>query len=319
MSIDTLKDGVYAQFDTPKGTIIAELEYQKAPLTVTNFVGLAEGTLENDFKKGEPFYDGLKFHRVVPNFVIQAGCPEGDGRGGPGYRFADEIHADLKHTGPGMLSMANAGPNTNGSQFFITHTATPHLDGKHAVFGHVVEGIDVVNAIEQGDTIDKLTIIRKGSDAEGFKANDDTFKSLLEQAASNAENEKKEMREGILGEIRKQMPDSKESDSGIIYMIKEEGSGQKPEKGNTVRVHYTGSLIDGSVFDSSVHRNEPFEFAVGTGKVIPGWDEAVLDMSVGEKRLVVLPPELGYGSVGVRGIIPPDAFLVFDIELLEIV
>jgi len=170
--------GLYAAMVTSKGNIILFLEYKKIPLTVANFVGLAEGKIENKVKKlGEPYYDGLIFHRVIKNFMIQGGDPTGTGSGGPGYKFKDEFDASLVHDKPGILSMANAGPGTNGSQFFITHVKTPWLNNRHTIFGHVVEGQDVVNKIKKGDKILKVIIMRVGKDAENFDAAK-TFKEL---------------------------------------------------------------------------------------------------------------------------------------------
>lgn len=173
-----LPDGLYAKFITSKGDILIKLEFEKTPLTVMNFVGLAEGTKDSNRGKGFRFYDGLTFHRVIPNFMVQGGDPAGNGSGGPGYKFPNEIDPTLMHDAPGVLSMANAGPGTNGSQFFITHVKTPWLDGKHTVFGHVVEGQDVVNAIRQGDTIKNINIIRMGIKATAFKADQESFDML---------------------------------------------------------------------------------------------------------------------------------------------
>ena len=183
-----LPDGLYAEMETSKGTILLQLEFEKTPLTVANFVGLAEGTKnysttpgEPPKPQGKPFYNGLTFHRVIPDFMIQGGDPQGVGSGGPGYRFRNEIDHTLKHDRAGILSMANAGPDTNGSQFFITHKDTPWLDGKHTVFGHVVEGQDVVNKIQKGDTIKTIKILRIGDKAKAFKGDEADFQKYLKK------------------------------------------------------------------------------------------------------------------------------------------
>jgi cyclophilin family peptidyl-prolyl cis-trans isomerase len=308
-----LKDGLYAELDTTKGKILLQLEFEKTPMTVANFVGLAEGTKDSSKKKGTRFYDGLTFHRVIADFMIQGGCPLGNGRGGPGYKFPDEFRPDLKHAGPGILSMANSGPDTNGSQFFITHTATPHLDNMHSVFGHVVSGQDVVNAIAKGDKINTVKILRVGEKAKKFKADQETFEKLVEQAPERA-------MQNLLAKLKKDFPKSElvTSKSGLKHLVVKEGSGDKVGKGKKIKAHYTGRLLSGRLFDSSVLRKEPIEFTVGVGQVIPGWDEALSDMTKGEKRVLIIPPELAYGSRGAGGgIIPPNATLVFEVELLD--
>ncbi|MEI6807676.1 MAG: peptidylprolyl isomerase [bacterium] len=182
--MEKMSDGLYVKIKTNKGEILCVLEFEKVPLTVANFVGLAEGTKASNKPRGEPFYNGIKFHRVIADFMIQTGCPKGNGTGNPGYSFPDEINGSLKHSGPGILSMANAGCDTNGSQFFITHVATPWLDGKHAVFGHVVQGQDVVNKIAGGDVIETLSIVRMGEKAKAFATDEAAFQKYLLQLKS---------------------------------------------------------------------------------------------------------------------------------------
>lgn len=309
-----MQDGLYAKFHTSKGEILVALEHEKTPGTVGNFVGLAEGNLENKaIPQGKPYYDGLKFHRVIPDFMIQGGDPKGNGTGGPGYNFEDEIHPDLKHDSPGKLSMANAGPGTNGSQFFITHIATPWLDGKHTVFGSVVEGQDVVDAIKQGDKIEKLEIIRQGVSAEKFNAVEE-FRSF-NGAKAEREAAAKKQQEEMLGELSQGF---EKTSSGLRYKIEEKGNGPKAEKGQTVSVHYKGMLPDGSVFDSSYTRNQPIDFKLGKGQVISGWDEGIQLLNVGDKARFVIPSHLAYGERGAGGVIPPNATLIFDVELVKV-
>ncbi|AEE18158.1 peptidylprolyl isomerase [Dokdonia sp. 4H-3-7-5] len=309
-----MKDGIYAKIHTPKGEIILKLEHEKTPGTVGNFVALAEGNLENSQKpQGTPYYDGLKFHRVIPDFMIQGGCPLGTGTGDGGYKFDDEIHPDLKHDAPGILSMANAGPGTNGTQFFITHIPTDWLDGKHTVFGNVVEGQEVVNAVAQGDEITKIEIIRVGAEAEAWNAVE-AFRTFEGSRTKRVEEEKAAQ----AAEIEALATGFETTASGLRYQIIQKGTGAKAEKGKTVSVHYKGALPDGTVFDSSFKRNQPIDFQLGVGQVIPGWDEGISLLNVGDKARLVIPSDLGYGSAGAGGVIPPNATLVFDVELVAV-
>ncbi|WP_452222509.1 peptidylprolyl isomerase [Lacinutrix salivirga] len=309
-----MQDGLYAKFNTNKGTVLVNLEFEKTPGTVGNFVALAEGNMENDVKpQGTPYYDGLKFHRVIQDFMIQGGCPQSTGTGNPGYKFDDEFHPELKHDGPGVLSMANAGPGTNGSQFFITHVATDWLDGNHTVFGKVVEGQDVVDAIAQGDEIETLEIVRVGEAAEQFNAIEAfrTFEGAREKRIA-AEREAK------AAELDKYAAGFDATESGLRYKVLQKGDGPKAEKGKTVSVHYKGTLTDGTVFDSSYKRNQPIDFQLGVGQVISGWDEGIQLLQVGDKARFVIPSDLGYGARGAGGAIPPDATLIFDVELMGV-
>jgi len=312
-------DGLFAEIDSSKGTILIKLEYEKTPITASNFIGLAEGTLgkkEKSSSDGEGFYDGLQFHRVIPDFMIQGGCPLGTGTGGPGYSFPDEFNKTLRHDGPGVLSMANSGPDTNGSQFFITHLATPWLDDKHTVFGKVVEGLEVVNSIQQGDKINSISIIRNGGKAENFVVTLSSFENLLKSKREEAVRKSKEANKLVAAEIQNRWPDAVVTQSGLRYKVLSQGSGStSPAYGSSVTVHYSGTLLNGKEFDSSYRRGQPAVFAVG--QVIEGWNEALQTMKKGEKRILIIPPELGYGKRGYPGVIPPDSHLIFEVELID--
>lgn len=308
-----MKDGLYARFETSKGQIVAELHFEKTPMTVANFVGLAEGKIENDARDaGQPYYDGLKFHRMIDNFMIQGGDPQGTGAGGPGYQFHDEFDSSLTHDGPGVLSMANAGPGTNGSQFFITHLETPWLDNKHTVFGKVVEGQDVVDAIKQNDLIENLTIERVGEAAESFDA-----PAVFAEYINKKEEMQRKAEEEAMTKIDALSEGFEKTKSGLRYKITSKGGGAKPIKGNNVSVHYKGMLENGQVFDDSSMRGQPITFPVGVGQVINGWDEGIMLLEEGDEARLVIPPNLGYGARGAGGVIPPNAWLIFDVKLVK--
>ena len=305
--------GLFAIISTSKGEIKIELEFEKTPGTVGNFVGLSLGVINNSIKPlGEAYYNGLKFHRVINDFMIQAGCPLGTGTGDPGYKFDDEFHNDLKHDRPGIISMANAGPSTNGSQFFITHVETPWLDNKHTVFGNVIDGMDVVNSISQNDEIISIKINAVGDKAKSF----DAAKAFEEFNKSKADRIKKE-KEKELKMLKDLSKGFSKTSSGLLYKFEKENNSQKPSNGNKVKVHYKGMLLDGTVFDSSFKRNQPIEFTLGIGQVIKGWDEGISLLGIGDKASFIIPSDLAYGASGAGGIIPPNATLVFEVELIS--
>ena len=309
-----MENGIYAKFNTAKGEILVKLTHDLTPGTVGNFVGLAEGQLENSVKPmGTPYYNGLKFHRVIPDFMIQGGCPQGTGTGDAGYKFDDEFHPSLKHDRPGVLSMANAGPGTNGSQFFITHIPTNWLDGKHTVFGHVVEGQDVVDAVEGSDALNSIEIIRVGEEAKNWNAIE-AFRTFTGSREKRLADQKKAAEDSL----EKLAAGFQKTASGLRYQIIQKGNGKQAEKGKTVSVHYQGTLENGEVFDSSYKRKQPIDFKLGAGQVIEGWDEGIALLQVGDKARFVIPAYLGYGSRGAGGVIPGDATLVFDVELMDV-
>lgn len=347
---DNLPDGLFAKIETNKGTLIAQLDYVKAPITVANFVSLAEGKnkfITNENLKNKPFYDGLKFHRVIKDFMIQTGDPLGTGSGDTGYRFKDEI-SDMKFDKGGVLAMANSGPATNSSQFFITHVETPWLEGKFSIFGHVVDkGMEVVNKIEQGDFINKITIIRNGEAAKKFNAvktfedyftleSENQKKASQEMNASKQEFEAKykavqEQKVASFADLKNK---STKTSSGLQYYITKSG-GKKPASGSNVFIDYAGFLENGALFDSSIENvaktfgkfdpnraaqngYKPLPFVSGSKEgMIPGFIEGIEKLGIGDKAVLFIPSRLGYGEAGAGAVIPPNANIIFEIELLE--
>ncbi|WP_347374435.1 peptidylprolyl isomerase [Aequorivita sp. Q41] len=343
-----LKDGVYAEFITNKGTFVAKLKNETAPLTVANFVALTEGTngMVDSLHKGKRFYDGLVFHRVIKDFMIQGGDPNGDGTGNPGYAFPDEINDTIRFNKKGLLAMANSGPGTNGSQFFVTLKETQWLDGRHTIFGEIVKGQEVVDSIglvettKPGDKptepviIEKVNIINKG----------DIKVPYFTEEMSKLEKEKKDKEERInkvatkkAAELNALRAKADSLASGIKIYFNEKGDGVQPKEGSQILMNYAGYLTDGHLFDSNVLANaEEFEMvddmrkAAGQyapvptdyskdAKLIPGFREGLLNMKIGDKATVFIPPHLAYGKRGIPGVIPPDSELIFNLEIVEIV
>lgn len=348
----SLKDGMYADIQTTKGAIVVQLEFEKTPNTVANFVSLAEGnnTLVDEKYKEKKYYDGLTFHRVIKDFMIQGGDPDGNGRGGTGYRFADEFPTDkdgkllLTHDKAGILSMANSGPNTNSSQFFITHKETPHLNGKHSVFGHVVIGQNIVDSIAQGDIINKIDIIRNGSAAKNFDAPAVFEKHMkdFEEAMRKKAKEKQIMlqkAEVAQKEMKVFLVEKKKTakifPSGLRMMTTEKGTGVKPKDGSKVFIHYTGFLDNGKMFgttfvdtakkfgtynerDEKMNRYKPFSRIYSKkAQLIPGFREGMLNMTYGQKAYLWIPSHLAYGEKGAGNAIPPNADLIFEIQIVD--
>ena len=349
----TSTSGIFAEVKTNKGLIVIELEFKKTPVTVANFVALAEGnnSMVNAKFKGKKFFDGLKFHRVIKDFMIQGGDPDGNGSGGPGYAFKDEFDPTLVHDKAGILSMANSGPKTNGSQFFITHKETSWLNNKHTVFGHVVIGMEIVNAIEGNDIIEKVTIKRKGQDALKFDA-PKIFATYFENIAADEKIEteklaaaetlkKKEYLDkygSVISNKAMNLSTLKETTpktaTGVQYSITKKGNGEKPKEGTNVAINYAGFLEDGTLFDTcivevakefgkfdqtraSANGYQPLQSQVGKYQFIPGFVEGLNAMSIGDKAIIFIPSNLAYGERGAGNVIPPNSNIIFEVELLE--
>ncbi|MCL4547552.1 MAG: peptidylprolyl isomerase [Bacteroidetes bacterium] len=330
-------DGIYADLNTNKGRITLSLYYQNVPMTVANFVGLAEGTIKNDaLPEGKPYFNGSVWHRVVPGFVIQSGMPAvKDTLEGPGYEFPNEIFPGLSYNKAGILGMANAGPHTNGSQFFITLSDYPHLDGRYTIFGVVVEGMDIVNKIVQGDTIKSVTITRIGKDANNFMVTDESFKKMVDDAKEKVKMDNEKRMSDEIQALKNIMPNAAETASGIKYIIEKEGTDNKPYDGSILIVKYKGKFLLGTKEFAStksdgkpdiIESPETFEYIVGKTKINPALDEILVDMKKGEKRKIIALSKGAYGEDVVLGkrsdgkkyvVIPPNTSLVYEIEILK--
>ena len=345
-----LEDGMYAEIITNKGIMVAKLHYDKTPITVANFVSLAEGTNKMADKKykDKKFYDGLIFHRVMNGFMIQGGDPLGSGMGDPGYRFNDEFKPELKHDKPGILSMANSGVNTNGSQFFITEKPTPFLDNVHTVFGELVLGLDVQDSISnvkvgaenkplENVVIEKLNIIRKGKEAKSFNAAS-IFKNHFVEV-ERIEKEKAEKKAAMLKSHFEKFNAQKEKSitlpSGLQYIITEQATGEKLKDIHKILADYTVYFEDGKLLGTSkleiaealdavnprqkaANGYEPIICEIGPdARMIPGFKEGLKQLKVGDKATLFIPYHLAYGETGNRDI-PPKTNLIFEVEILEI-
>jgi len=340
-----LNDGIYAEFKTNQGIFVAKLYHEDAPLTVSNFVDLAEGNNEmvDSVYKGKKFYNGISFHRIIKDFMIQGGDPMGTGSGSPGYTFPDEFVDSLKHSKKGILSMANSGPATNGSQFFITLKETPWLDGKHTVFGEIVIGqalvdsIGIVETTKPGDkpvspiTINELNIIRVGN------AELPSFKEGM-VIVENKIKEKEALSLKVAGEtaeaLASQIENAEELPSGLKIIFTKKGEGVKPVEGSKILMNYAGYLQNGTLFDSNleeiarkydVYDNRrgdaggyaptPSDYSKDA-RLIPGFREGLLAMSIGDKATIFIPAHLAYGERGIPNVIPPNSDLIFELELV---
>ena len=304
-------EGIFAHIQTNKGDIVVALAYEQAPLTVINFVSLAEGTKASNKELGMPFYDGIVFHRVIADFMIQSGDPKGTGRGGPGYKFMDEF-SDLKHDKPGVLSMANSGPTTNGSQFFITHIPTPWLDGKHSVFGSVILGMDVVNSIEKDDVIEHIAIKRVGESANNFATGEEAFNAALALKSLELKAAQAKQNQAFDELVATTFPNAQKNDLGYFSGTTQAGTGEGAKVGNNIAIELSIELIDGTVLQAP---GEPVRFRLGGGEMLGVIDSTALNMAIGEMRLVVATYQQAFGNRDIG--IPTDSILVFKLKRLS--
>jgi len=328
-------EGVYAEVTTNRGLIVLQLEFEKTPMTVANFIGLAEGTIKNSAVPfGTPYFEGTKWHRVVPGHVIQTGIAKGSKEGGPGYKFPNEIHPELNHDQAGMVNMANKGPHTNGSQWCIMLGNRSYLDGDYSVFGHVHQGMDIVFSIVQGDEIQAIKIVRRGKAAENFRPTTESFQRMVDDATARVKEDDAKRKQTEEETIAKNWPKAVSGGNGLKYIVLHEGKGERAAAGARLKLSYSGKTLGGTAFVSTAEagkpywgdKPEPFEYVVGSTHVTPGFDASVAQMKKGEKRLLIVPADQGYGSPGfyakeVKGEkrfhVSPDTILVYEVELVE--
>ena len=316
-SDDELGPGLYADFTTNRGNMIFRLDPNRTPLIVTNFCGLAEGTLPNDIvNPDEPYFSGLTFYRDAPKYAVFSGDPSNDGSGGPGYTIPRETGALISTGAPGILVMDGFATESAGSRFFITREGDPYLDSKYTAFGRLISGTRTLKRIRRGDVIESIRIIRVGGEARRLKFDPATF-AVQYEAARAAEIENLRISNAALADAVLALGNERQkTPTGIHYKVLTAGEGGKPSAGSQVSMHYTGSLLDGTVFDSSRTRGQTFDFILGQDGVIPGWIEMVMDMQPGEVREVIIPPFLAYGDQG-YGPIEPNSWLIFEMELVS--
>jgi len=336
-----IPDGIYADFNTNKGRISVRLDYKKAPMTVANFIGLAEGTITNaSYPLGIPFYKASIWHRVVKEHVIQGGEPSivkdpaNSEVNSIGYEIPNEI-SDLSHNKAGMLGMANDGPNTNTCEYYITLADRSYLDGNYTLFGEVVDGMDVVNKIVQGDTTASITIVRAGPEAGKFIVNDSTFKDLVDKQWKKVKYDKAVRKAREEKFITENYPGLDTLADGLRYKVLVQGIGNTPSSGSILNIKYTGKLVTGLSFVSSADDGKPlpgskpvvFSHTLGKDGLLKGLNEALKEMKAGEKRLLVVPPDLAYGiKTGFYGkeitgqkrfVISPGETLILEVSLIR--
>ncbi len=299
--------------------MIFRLDYDRTPLTVTNFCGLAQGTLPNDvLDEGQPYFDGLEFYREAPGYAIFSGDHEGSGSGGPGYTITREAGALISAGAPGVLVMDGFVTESAGSRFFITKEGDAFLDTKYTGFGRLVFGDRVLKKLGKGDIIESVKIIQVGAQASRLRFNEKTFEELSAQAQAS-EIEALYIADTALAEAVNALgPERQKTSTGVYYEVVTPGTGGSPVSGDRVSMHYTGKLLDGTVFDSTLSRGTTFDFTLGVDGIIPGWIEMIMNMEVGEVRNVVVPPSLAYGSQG-YGPIEPDSWLIFEMTLVSFI